>query len=69
MRIFLKKSIQLSVKTVISAVLNTQTLKMIKQSTNIYDAIKITKKSLKEWFGKKSFFNNRKNEISELQLF
>ena len=24
--------------------------------------------SLKEWFSKKSIFNNRKNEISELQL-
>ena len=24
---------------------------------------------LKEWFGKKSFFDNRKNEISKLQLF
>ena len=37
----------------------------------LYKQRKLRKENtiLKEWFGKKSFFNNRKNEISELQLF
>ena len=44
--ILLKEFIKLNVQTVIHVVLNTKTLKIIQQNTNVYVGIKIAKKSL-----------------------